>query len=236
MHNIRHLSGFYLEILTGHTSLCHVELDSGWHGVAGAAGVVSLVPGPGVTEGQLALGGLVGGGVGLHLDPPLHVVVDHPVVVVPEDVLGRAGGGVQDAGQRDRRPLVHVVLLSPLDVGLGVHHLDLDPPGDGPRGRGYLTLVDAAVSVLNKLYLQEDRVSEVRACVWWRRGQLLTHLHYIHLPALQWLSVWRWLTDLQYPVEGSLSVENIEPVVSGEPHQAIGQDVPVSYSHPGDLR
>ena len=165
MHNVRYLSGIYLEILTGHTSLCHVQLDSGWHGVAGAARVVPLVPLPGVTEGQLALRGLVAGGVGLHLDPPLHVVVDHPVVVVPEDVLGRGGGGVKDTGQRDRRPLVHVVLLSPLDVGLGVHDLDLDPPGDGPRGRGYLTLVDAAVSVLNKLYLQEDQVSEVRACL-----------------------------------------------------------------------
>ena len=136
------------------TSLGHVELHGGGHGVAGAAGVVPLVPLAGVAEWQFALRGLVAGGVGLHLDAPLHVVVDHPVVVVPEDVLGRAGGGVQHTSQRDRRAFVHVVLLAPLDVGLRVDHLDLDPPRDGSSGGGDLTLVDAPISVLHELNLE----------------------------------------------------------------------------------
>ena len=93
-----------------------VELDRGGHAVAGAAGVVALVPLAGVAEGELALGGLGGGGVGGHLDPPLHVVVDHPVVVVPEDVLRGAGRRVQHAGQGDGRALVHVVLLPALET------------------------------------------------------------------------------------------------------------------------
>ena len=93
------------------------------------------------------------GGVCLHLDASLHVVVDHPVVVVPEDVLGRAGGGVQDAGQRYRRALVNMVLLSTLYIGLRVDDANLNPPGDGPSRGGDLTLVDPSVSVLDKFYL-----------------------------------------------------------------------------------
>ena len=42
--------------------------------------------------------------------------------------------------------------------------------------------------------------------------------------------------NLQNPVEGSLPVENIEPVVCGESDEPIGEDVPVSDSDPGDLR
>ena len=42
--------------------------------------------------------------------------------------------------------------------------------------------------------------------------------------------------NLQNPVEGSLPVENIEPVVCGESDEAVGEDVPVSDSDPGDLR
>ena len=135
------------------TSLGDVELHGGRHGVAGTAGVVPLVSLAGVTEGQLALCGLLAGGVGLHLHSSLHVVVHHPVVVVPEDVLRRAGGGVQDAGERYRGALVHVVLLSSLDVGLGVDHAHLHPPRDGPGGGRDLTLVDPSVSVLDKLDL-----------------------------------------------------------------------------------
>ena len=41
--------------------------------------------------------------------------------------------------------------------------------------------------------------------------------------------------NLQNPVEGSLPVENIEPVVCGESDEPIGEDVPVSDSDPGDL-
>ena len=40
---------------------------------------------------------------------------------------------------------------------------------------------------------------------------------------------------LKNPVEGSLPVENIEPVVCGESDEPIGEDVPVSDSDPGDL-
>ena len=86
------------------------------------------------------------------------MIVDHPVVVIPEDVLGRAGGGVQDAGQGDGGALVHVVLLAPLDVRLGEHHVELHPPGDGPGAGGHLALVDAAVPVLHELDLEGVRV------------------------------------------------------------------------------
>lgn len=41
--------------------------------------------------------------------------------------------------------------------------------------------------------------------------------------------------NLQNPVEGSLPVENIEPVVCGESDEPIGEDMPVSDSDPGDL-
>ena len=142
------------------TSLGDVKLHGGRHGVAGAAGVVPLVSLARVTEGQFALCRLLVGGVGLHLDSSLHVVVDHPVVVVPEDVLGRAGGGVQDAGQRYRRALVNMVLLSSLYIGLRVHHANLNPPRDGPSRGGHLTLIDPSVSVLDKLYLQGSRLDK----------------------------------------------------------------------------
>ena len=142
----------------GLTSLCDVELHGGGDAVAGAAGVVALVPLAGVAKGQLALCGLAGGGVGVHLNPPLHVVVDHPVVVIPEDVLGRAGGGVQHAGEGDGGALVHVILLAPLDVRLGEHHVELHPPGDGSGAGGHLALVDAPVTVLHELDLEWVRV------------------------------------------------------------------------------
>ena len=43
------------------------------------------------------------------------------------------------------------------------------------------------------------------------------------------------VANLKNPVEGSLPVENIEPVVRGEPDEPIGEDMPVSDSDPGDL-
>ena len=39
---------------------------------------------------------------------------------------------------------------------------------------------------------------------------------------------------LENPVEGSLLVEDIEPVVRGEPDEAVGEDVPVPDPDPGD--
>ena len=39
---------------------------------------------------------------------------------------------------------------------------------------------------------------------------------------------------LENPVEGSLLVEHIEPVVRGEPDEAVGEDVPVPDPDPGD--
>merc|ERR1711953_1024036 len=41
---------------------------------------------------------------------------------------------------------------------------------------------------------------------------------------------------LKNPVEGSLPIENIEPVVCGESDEPIGEDMPVSDSDPGDQR
>ena len=67
--------------------------------IAGTAGVVSLVLLACIAEGELALSGHLAGGVGRHLDPPLNVVVDHSVIVIPEDVLRRCRGGVKDTGQ-----------------------------------------------------------------------------------------------------------------------------------------
>ena len=136
------------------------------------------------------------------------MVVDHPVVVIPEDVLGRAGGRVQDAGQGDGGALVHVVLLSPLDVGLREHHIELHPSGDGPSAGGHLALVDAAVPVLHELDLEKHDLV-----------QALDDTAVIYL---------------ENPVEGSLLVEHIEPVVCGEPDQAVGEDVPVPDPDPGD--
>lgn len=46
-----------------------------------------------------------------------------------------------------------------LDVGLGVDHVELHPPGDGAGGGGHLALVDAAVSVLDKLDLVRVGIS-----------------------------------------------------------------------------
>ena len=43
------------------------------------------------------------------------------------------------------------------------------------------------------------------------------------------------VANLKNPVEGSLPIENIEPVVRGEPDEPIGEDMPVSDSDPGDL-
>ena len=64
-----------------------------------AASVVSFVLLACIAEGELALCGHLTGGVGGHLDTPLHMVVDHPVIVIPEYVLGRGGGGVKDTGK-----------------------------------------------------------------------------------------------------------------------------------------
>ena len=41
---------------------------------------------------------------------------------------------------------------------------------------------------------------------------------------------------LENPVEGSLFVEHIEPVVRGESDEAVGENVPVPDSDPGDLK
>ena len=150
MHNIRHLSGFYLEILTGHTSLCHVELDSGWHGVAGAAGVVALVPGTGRQDGQLTLRPVR---VPAHRHGSLCVVVDHLLVLVPEDVLWglvllAQGNG---AGQDDRTPVVDVELVRGAGVvadnndALGSVDIQEDFLGESSSGNGNLTFVNSTI-------------------------------------------------------------------------------------------
>ena len=41
---------------------------------------------------------------------------------------------------------------------------------------------------------------------------------------------------LENPVEGSLFVEHIEPVIRGEPDEAVGEDVPVPDPDPGNLK
>ena len=112
------------------TFLGHIQMHSCRNTVAGTARVVTLVLLAGIGEGELALGGHLAGGVGGHLHPALHVVVDHPVVVIPEDVLGRGGGGVQDTGQRYGRPLVHMILLPSLDIRLWIHNIEMNSPGD----------------------------------------------------------------------------------------------------------
>ena len=43
-------------------------------------------------------------------------------------------------------------------------------------------------------------------------------------------------TDLQDPVIGALSVENIEAIIRCEPDQSVCQDVPVSDPDPRDLQ
>ena len=56
--------------------------------------------------------------------------------------------------------------------------------------------------------------------------------------------VWFWkgvdnddaVDDLQDPVVGALGVKNIESIVGCESNQAVGQNVPVSYSHPRYLK
>ena len=42
--------------------------------------------------------------------------------------------------------------------------------------------------------------------------------------------------DLQDPVIGALGVKNIESIVGCKSNQAVGQNVPVSYSHPRYLK
>ena len=40
---------------------------------------------------------------------------------------------------------------------------------------------------------------------------------------------------LEYPVVGAVCVEDVEPVISGESDQAVGEDVPVADTHPRHL-
>ena len=89
---------------------CDEDVDSGLPGVAGTAGVVPLVLRPGRHYAQLALRPVPQPG---ETHPSLPVVVDHLVVLVPEDVLG---GLVvcpegDDAGQHHRTAVVDVELV-----------------------------------------------------------------------------------------------------------------------------
>ena len=61
----------------------HEDVDSGLLGVAGVAGVVALVPWPGGRDGEETLRPVL---VPPHTDGPGGVVVDHLLVLVPEDV------------------------------------------------------------------------------------------------------------------------------------------------------
>ena len=61
----------------------HEDVDSCLPGVAGVAGVVALVPWPGGRDGEETLRPVL---VPPHTDGPGGVVVDHLLVLVPEDV------------------------------------------------------------------------------------------------------------------------------------------------------
>lgn len=54
-------------------------------GVAGHARVVSGVTGGGIRDGQ---GACLGEQLGRHINPSVYVIVNHSVIVVPEDVAG----------------------------------------------------------------------------------------------------------------------------------------------------
>ena len=107
-------------IMRGVTS-CHEDVDCCLPGVAGVAGVVALVPRTGRHDPQLALRPV--------LEPanphgPLSVVVDHLLVLVPENVLGRLVVSAQGngAGQDDGTAVVDVELIRDASVVTDNNH------------------------------------------------------------------------------------------------------------------
>ena len=91
-----------------------MDEGAGGLGVAGDAGVVAgVVPGGPSDEEGARLGGQVRGDV----DTPVQVVVDHPVVVVPEDVDRRVRALPQRAQQQQRRADPQELVRLPVDLG-----------------------------------------------------------------------------------------------------------------------
>jgi hypothetical protein len=92
-------------------------MDGGGVRVAGTAGVIPLVTLGGGGETEAAGGpGSVPLAPGLHTDAPAAVVVDHPGVVIPEDI-GRRHRGVVCRGNSDKYEGVMFFQRSLSDIG-----------------------------------------------------------------------------------------------------------------------
>ena len=96
--------------------------------------------------------------ISCHLNTPFHMVIDHPIIVIPEYVLGRSGSWAQNTCQWYRGSLIHMILFSALDVGLRIDNIEMNSSWNCPSWSWHLTLIDSGVSVLDKLYLQKNFV------------------------------------------------------------------------------
>jgi hypothetical protein len=69
----------------------HKNLDGGWNGIGGFAGIIARICGRGLADHELGLCLLpslnpTSAAGGEHMDTPLLVVIDHPLIVVPKHV------------------------------------------------------------------------------------------------------------------------------------------------------
>ena len=96
--------------------------------------------------------------ISCHLNTPFHMVIDHPIIMIPEYVLGRSGSWAQHTCQWYRGSLIHMILFSTLDVGLRIDNIEMNSSWNCPSWSWHLTLIDSSVSVLDKLYLQKNLV------------------------------------------------------------------------------
>ena len=140
------------------TSLGDIELNSCWNTIAWTTSVVSFIFLACITECQLAFCCHMTCCISCHLNTPFHMVIDHPIIVIPEYVLGRSGSWAQHTCQWYRGSLIHMILFSTLDVGLRIDNIEMNSSWNCPSWSWHLTLIDSSVSVLDKLYLQNNFV------------------------------------------------------------------------------
>ena len=188
----------FLITLVQLTSFGDIKVNCGRHTIAGTTGVVPFILLTCVTECKFALCAHLTGCIGGNFHASLHMVVDHSVIVIPEYVLGRCRGRVQDTSQRNWWPFIYMIFLTTLDICLWIYHVEMNTSGDSSCRCWHLTFIDATISVLYKLYLSIIWINFI--------------LHHIASIISNYL---------QNPVEWSFFVENIESVICSEPDQPI---------------